>query len=394
MKKAVQFGAGNIGRGFIGQLFHETGYEVVFVDVVPDVVRLLNERRCYTIRIASETPEDIPISNVRCVDGRDIEQVAEELATADLACTAVGVNVLTAIAPAVARGIEKRAENQNAEPLNIIICENLAHADAFLRDKVREYLPEQHHQYLAEQTGFVMSVVARMVPFMTEEQHREDPLLIVVEPYKRLPVDEQGFVGEIPSIVGMEPRWNFQAYVDDKLFTHNCGHAVAAYLGYLRGHDSMHQAMCDDKVRSATLAALAETGEALTKMYGVDPVEHQAHIDDLIERIGNIALGDQVSRVGRDPVRKLGPEDRLVGAAKFTLDQGVFPENVCRGIAAGLLFNPPDDPTAPRVQDIISSSGFEGALFEVCGLNDTHVLTKKILELIPEVRREYAVDGS
>ncbi|HPP75292.1 MAG TPA: mannitol-1-phosphate 5-dehydrogenase, partial [Armatimonadota bacterium] len=53
MKKAVQFGAGNIGRGFIGQLFHESGYEVVFVDVVPDVVRLLNEQRCYTLRIAS-----------------------------------------------------------------------------------------------------------------------------------------------------------------------------------------------------------------------------------------------------------------------------------------------------------------------------------------------------
>lgn len=393
MKKAVQFGAGNIGRGFLGQLFSESGYEVVFVDVVPEIIQLLNERRCYTIRIASKNPEDITIPNVRAVDGRDIESVADELATADIACTAVGVNVLPAIAPAVARGVEKRAERSLTVPLNIIICENLAHADRFLHGEVRKRLPENRHQYLESHVGFVMSVVARMVPFMTEEQKREDPLLVVVEAYKRLPVDKGAFVGPVPQVVGVEPHDNFQAYVDDKLFTHNCGHAVVAYLGHLRGHEYMYQAMGDQKVQATTLAALAETGAALVKRYGVDPEEHQAHIDDLLERFANVALGDQVARVGRDPVRKLGPDDRLVGAAKFTLSQGIFPANVCRGIAAGILFNPPGDPTAPRIREIMAARGPEAVLAEVCGLNGTSKITRAALDALPVVKREFAPDA-
>lgn len=389
MKKAVQFGAGNIGRGFTGQLFFESGYEVVFVDVVSDIVRLLNEKKQYTIRIASEAAEEILISSVRAVDGRDVEAVADELATADIVCTAVGVNVLPAIAPAIALGVQERANSGNDVPLNIIICENLAHADEFLREKVRNELPEKYHEYLGGKIGFVMSVVARMVPFMAEEQRKEGPLLVVAEAYKRLPVNLCGFRGAVPEIVGMEPHDNFQAYVDDKLFTHNCGHAVAAYLGYLRGHEFMYQAMRDDKVRHTTLAALAETGSALEKRYGIDPVEHQAHIDDLIERFANVALGDQVARVGRDPMRKLGPEDRLVGAAKFTLAEGVFPFNVCKGIAAGLLFNPPDDPTAGRVQEIMNNQGAEAALKEICGLDESSPIVNAVLEDIPNIAKEY-----
>lgn len=394
MKKAVQFGAGNIGRGFLGQLFSESGYEVVFVDVVADVVQLLNERRCYTIRIASDPIEHVEVPNVRAVNGRDIDAVAEELATADIACTAVGVNVLPAIANAVAAGVKKRADNGCEAPLNIIICENLAHADDFLRDKVRAALPAEYHEYLATKIGFVMSVVARMVPIMTEEQKREDPLLIIVEAFKKLPVNRKAFVGEIPEIVGVQPRDNFQAYVDDKLFTHNCGHAVAAYLGYLRGHESMHQAMQDEKVVAATRAALNETAQALIKCYGVDPEEHYAHIDDLLERFGNVALGDQVARVGRDPLRKLGPEDRLVGAAKFALAQGIFPACVCKGIAAGLYFTPADDPTAPKVQDIIKAGGPKAALAEVCELDEDSDLALAVLEVLPSVIKEFTPDAS
>lgn len=390
MKKAVQFGAGNIGRGFTGQLFSESGYEVVFVDVMPDVVRLLCERGAYTIRIASDTPEDIEIKNIRAVSGRDIEAVASELATADIACTAVGVNVLPAIAPALARGVERRMVERSDAPLNIIICENLAHADTFLRDQVRKNLPNECHSYFDSKVGFVMSVVARMVPTMTEEQRREDPLLIVVEAYKKLPVDRNAFVGPAPEIVGVEAYDNFQAFVDDKLFTHNCGHAVAAYLGYLRGHEFMWQAMRDDRVLAATRAAMMETGEALARAYGVDLVEHHAHIEDLIQRFGNVALGDQVARVGRDPVRKLGSDDRLVGGAKFCVAQGVVPRNVCKGIAAGLLFDPADDPTASRIQDVVRTSGDEAALAEFCGLLPDNPVTLAVLGELENLREEFS----
>jgi len=68
--KLVQFGAGNIGRSFIGQLFSRAGYEVVFADVVPEVIRLLNERRRYRVEIKDDPPGTIWVENVRAVDGR------------------------------------------------------------------------------------------------------------------------------------------------------------------------------------------------------------------------------------------------------------------------------------------------------------------------------------
>jgi mannitol-1-phosphate 5-dehydrogenase len=393
LKKAVQFGAGNIGRGFTGQLFTESGYEVVFVDVVTDVVDLLNERREYTIRYAKPVPENIPINNVRAVNGRNLDAVSDEIADADLLCTAVGVNVLPHVAPGIAQGVQKRAERAGDRPLNIIICENLCHASEFLCEKVKEHLPAEFHDYLDRNVGFVESVVARMVPVMTEEQKREDPLLVVVEPYKILPVDRVAWIGDMPEIVGVQYRDNFQGYVDRKLFGHNMGHAISAYLGYLRGYEYIYQSMLDPEVKRVTRAAMMETGAAMVKKWGFVPSEHQEFVDDLIERFGNEALGDQVSRVGKDPLRKLGPEDRLIGGAKICVEQGVNPEHVCKGIAAALLYDAPADPTAPKVQAQIKEQGVEKTLAELCGLNSSSELVQMIMAQIPIVEKEFVNRG-
>ena len=392
MSKAVQFGAGNIGRGFTGQLFSESGFEVVFVDVVPELVRLLNERRSYPIRIACEKPWTVVVENVRAVAGRDVAAVAQEIKTADLMCTAVGVNVLPRIAPTLAAGVEARARAGVDAPINIIICENLKNMAAFLRAEVKKALPGEFHGYLDEKVGFVESVVGRMVPVMTEEQKREDPLLVVVEPYKHLPVSRAGIKGDFPGIAGIEPKDNFQGYVDRKLYTHNAGHATAAYLGYLKGYEYIYQAMSDAQVDAAVRAALAETGAALIKKHGFSPQEHQAHIDDLLSRFANVALGDQVARVGGDPLRKLGPQDRLVGAAKLVLDYGIFPFNDCKAIAAALHFNPPGDPTAPKVQEMIRERGAAGALSEISGLPEDSELSREVVRQYGPVVKEFGRD--
>ena len=389
LRKAVQFGAGNIGRGFTGQLFSESGFEVVFVDVVPELVRLLNERRSYPIRLAQENPETIIVTNVRAVSGLDVAAVADEIRTADLMCTAVGVNVLPRVAPTIAAGVKQRAQAGVESPINIIICENLQHMAEFLKGEVSKSLPEKLHAYLDAKVGFVESVVGRMVPVMTDAQKREDPLLIVVEPYKHLPVSKAGIKGEFPEIVGVEPSDNFQAFVDRKLFAHNAGHAAAAYFGYLKGYEFIWQAMRDPQIKAAVRAVLAETGKALIAKHGFDPAEHQAHVDDLLARFANVALGDQVSRVGGDPLRKLGAEDRLVGGAKLAMEYGVFPASTCKAIAAGLHFDPPGDPSAPKVREIVEREGVRAALAKISGLSAGSTITDEIVTQYDLVRSEF-----
>jgi len=389
MKKAVQFGAGKIGRGFLGQLFTESGYEVVFIDVVDPVVNELNRRGSYTIRIAGDDVADVEIHDVRAINGRDREAAAQAFAEADIACTAVGVNFLPAVAPTIALGVRKRVDAGEEGPTNVIICENMSHSSDYLRGLVRDSLPEKYHDALRSKVGFVETIVSRMVRDQTPEELEKDPLLVVVEPYKHLPVDKRGFIGDVPEIVGFEPHDNFQAYVDSKLFTHNIGHATAAYLGYLRGLGYLYECMADPEIRATTAAVLAETGEGLVKKHGIRPEDQQALIDDLMHRFANKNMGDQVLRVARDPIRKLGPEDRLVGGAKLCLEYGIFPANVCKGIAAALQFDAPEDQAAQELQNRIKAAGVGGVLRELCKINPDSELGKRIIDEIPKVREQF-----
>lgn len=386
MRKAIQFGAGNIGRGFAGQLFSESGFEVVFVDVVRELVDLINQRRSYPIRMACDQPWTVTINNVRAVSGLDIPAVAEEIKTADLMCTAVGVNVLPRIAPTIAAGVKARAEAGIDKPINIIICENLQNMGPFLKAEVKKALPEEYHSYLEDKIGFVESVVGRMVPVMSAEQKREDPLLVIVEPYKHLPISKAAIKGEWNDIANIEPADNFQSFVDRKLYAHNAGHATAAYLGYLKGYKFVWEAMGDEQIAKDVRAAMEETGRALVKKYNLDPNVHQAHVDDLLNRFANAALGDQVARVGGDPMRKLGPSDRLVGGAKLVEECGMFPEHMCRAIAAALLFDLPTDPTAPKVQQILKERGVAGALSEISKLPEDSEITKEVIKQYDDLK--------
>ena len=394
--KAVQFGAGNIGRGFTGQLFTESGYEVVFVDVVDEIVRLINERGSYPIEIVGDNPQTVTVRNIRAIHGNDREAVAGEISDASLVCTAVGVGVLQHVAPTIAMGIKLRADGGVIEPLNVIICENLLHASDVLRRYILESLPRDYEDYVCRNVGFVESVVSRMVPVMpvprlsgTDEQRQRDPLLIVVEEYKKLPVARRGFIGPIPDVVGFQPRDNFEAYVERKLFTHNLGHAAAAYLGYLRGYEYVCQAMNDSAVRAVVEGALAETGQALIARHGFTSDEHQEHIDDLLHRFANIALGDTVARVGRDPIRKLGADDRLIGGAKLAMSYDITPRNVCLATAAALMYDNPDDPAALEIQRLLGEGGLDRVFGTICGIAPESALAKLVREQLDVLKSGY-----
>ena len=149
MKKAVMYGAGNIGRGFIGQLFSQSGYEVVFIDVNPVIIERINVDRSYPIRIVEdEKSKEIIIRDVRAVNGMDIEATASEIANADIMATAVGVNVLPKIVKPIVSGLKKRWQIGNTSPLNIIICENLLDANQYLEQLLKQELEEDERKII------------------------------------------------------------------------------------------------------------------------------------------------------------------------------------------------------------------------------------------------------
>ncbi len=306
--------------------------------------------------------------------------MAEAVSRAEIGATAVGAGILKHIAPAVAAGIARRAQLGVSTPFNLILCENLHGAAAIFRAMVLAALPAEHHAYLAAHIGFVDTVIARMVPPLTPELRAQDPSLIIVEPYKELPVDRDGFVGEPPAVVGMIPYSPFAFFTDRKLYIHNAGHAVLGYLGYLAGYEYGYQSLADDEIYLQARGAMEESALALTRKYHPAPGALLANIEDLLHRFGNRALGDTILRLGRDPVRKLAHSDRLVGAALNALDQGVTPVHLVTGIAAGLCFAHPDDPVAQQIQTQLREQGIEHVLTEVCGLAADEPLARMVIQ--------------
>lgn len=365
---AVIFGAGNIGRGFLAQLVHESGMEIIFVDVVPHVLALLAENSTYQIHIVGDVPDNYTISNYRVINGSDRDAVADSIISTSIVFTAVGAAALPHIAPTLAAGIKLRSR-QSEVPLNIIICENLVNVGEKLRDLVAEYLSDDQ---LNECVGFVPAVVSRMAPLQTPEEAKS--LDIRVEAYHRLPIDARAVVGELPDIVGVQVANDFAFQVARKLYIHNCGHAVLGYLGWRAGIEFGWQALEDEEISEILSEAWAESGEALLKKFGANQVEHERHIADLRHRFANRGLGDTCFRLARDPIRKIAPGDRLVGAARLCEEMNIQPKAIAKAIASAYRFAAPEDPFALQLRTSVTQIGIDMAIEQYSGISVTEPL--------------------
>ena len=336
MKKAVMYGGGNIGRGFIGATFSQAGYAVTFVDVAEPVVKALQTENTYPVRyVSNDGFEDVWIQNVTAVDGKNAEAVAEVIAECDIMATAVGVRVLPWIVPNIVAGLRKRWAEGRGE-LNIIICENLMNANHILEGMLKEQMTPEECEMLDKTVGLVEASIGRMVPVQTEEMKDGNPLRVCVEKYGFLPVDKDAFKGAIPEISNLVPYSPFDFYLKRKLYIHNMGHATCAYLGDILGLTYIYQSIDLADVYILVKNAMLESAQALSAQYNAPMKPLMDHIDDLLGRFTNAALGDTCQRVGGDPARKLSPEDRLIGAGKLALQQGIVPCHIAVGAAAGV----------------------------------------------------------
>ena len=380
MKKAIMYGGGNIGRGFIGKVFSDSGYETVFLDIMQPLIDEMNRRGEYTVRIVSNAETiNTTVKPVRAVNSMT-DAALDEIATCDIMATAVGVNILPRIAPVIAKGVVRRMET-TGKPLDIILCENQLEADILMRGWINECLTEEQKAWADQNLGLIEASIGRMVPPLTPEMKAQDPLLICVEPYSELPVDKDSFKGEIPDLVGLIPYTPFEFYIKRKLFLHNGGHALCAYLGNLKGYEYIWEAIADPEIYDAAKAAMTTSAKALIHKFGEGIRENvENNVVDLLFRFQNKALKDTVARVGADPVRKLRRNDRIIGAALFAMEEGIDPAPIIRGVIAGLKFDRAADATAPQLQADLKEKGIDYVLEHYMGLRSDEALYGMIKE--------------
>jgi mannitol-1-phosphate 5-dehydrogenase len=376
--KAVHFGAGNIGRGFVGLLLHQAGYEVVFADVADALISQLAGAERYRVREVGEQPAVHTVDNFRAVNSNTEEdRLIDEIATADMVTTAVGPHILKFVAPVIARGIAARADD--SAPLQVMACENAINATDILRESI-EASWDQSSGNLNGRAVFANTAVDRIVP----NQEPGQGLDVTVETFYEWVIDRTPFGDRAPEIPGAMFVDRLGPYIERKLFTVNTGHASAAYFGYGAGLGKISEAMADPSVAANVRAVLGETKQLLVDKHGFDAGEQEAYVQKILGRFTNPHLPDTVNRVGRAPLRKLSRNERFIGPAAELAERGTTPEALLKAIASALRFDDPEDAEAVELRQLLASSDAGEATGRITGLDPEHPLFPAVRKLVEE----------
>lgn len=394
--KALHFGAGNIGRGFIAPLLVASGYHVVFADINIDIIHKLNEIDSYTVHTINghndeSHHQEQPISSISGVLSRNNDEIIPILAdpAVQLVTTAVGPDVLKKVAPTIAKGLQARRKGGTGA-INVIACENKVGGTAELSQYVFEHLPTDDDKTWVDQyVGFpCCSVDCIVPPYDNTFDKREQSLDVQVEDFHEWIVDEGALKRPIePQVKGMQLTHNLEAYVERKLFTLNCAHAIAAYLGHAKGYRTIDEAMQDQQIYDVVRGALRECGDALIKKHHFERTAHMEYIEKVLTRISDPNLGDSVKRVGRQPLRKLGKADRLLGPANLAREYGLPDDNLLRGVAAAFVYEEEDDEQSMELQGKVRRLGIGEVVAEVTGYVKGSQEHGRVVEAYNDLRR-------
>jgi mannitol-1-phosphate 5-dehydrogenase len=374
-KSIVIFGAGKIGRSFIGQLFGRTGYKVIFIDVDHRIINELNKRKKYKVVIKYDRDEVLEVTDVCGVQVDDYDEVMNVITDCSIMATCVGKNAFEKILPLIAKGIEKRFSSRPDYPLDIILAENIRDASPLMKRGFSDLMAKDFP--IDSYIGFIETSIGKMVPIMPKEIESKDPLLVYAEPYNTLILDKNGFKNPIPNVEGLSPKENIKAWVDRKAFIHNLGHVAAAYFGHYKypGRKYIYEVLADPEVNSFTRHVMKQSAKALIIEYPNEFTENDLdlHINDLISRFQNKALGDTVYRVGHDLKRKLNVGDRIGGAIKLAQKTDVPFDKLIEVFTYGVLFFAPDEFNNLDLEDKQFLEEFEmdaaKVLTSICGFN-------------------------
>ncbi|KQR01971.1 mannitol-1-phosphate 5-dehydrogenase [Arthrobacter sp. Leaf145] len=380
--KAVHFGAGNIGRGFVGLLLHEAGYEVVFADVADALISQLAEASSYDVHEVGENPAVKTVEGFRALNSAAQEAaVVEEIATADVVTTAVGPHILKFVAPVIARGLAARPAD--LPPLQVMACENAINATDLLHTEIRAAWDDSAGD-LDAVAVFANTAVDRIVPNQAPGQGLD----VTVETFYEWVIDRTPFGGNAPSIPGATFVDELGPYIERKLFTVNTGHASAAYFGYGAGLEKISDAMADPAVAAKVRAVLEETKELLVAKHGFVEAEQEAYVQKILQRFSNPHLPDTVNRVGRAPLRKLGRHERFVGPAAELAERGVTPVALLEAMSAALRFDDGADDEAVELARMLSELDAAAVVERVTELPPTHPLFPAVQKLVEDRQAE------
>lgn len=380
----VIFGAGKIARGFIAHLLSLSDIDFVFVEKADVLADLINEREQYTINILGAPEKNYVVKNAKALKFSQEKEITEAIAEADVVFDAVGGKNLQEIVPFYIKGIEKKAEKGGY--LNFVTCENWKEPARILKEGVEAGIAPEAREYLDNYVGFTESVIMRSGIEAPKELLKKDPLIVNVQNYWHLPVDAARVKGSLPDIKYMEHLTGFDGFLERKFYTYNAANGTTSFVGALLGYKVLAEAAHDERILKLLDGVYQETGKALSMKHGISLEEQMAFAKTSLNKLQDYTIVDSIERNARDPRRKLGKDDRLVGSARMVLSCGIRPENLCTAIACAIYYRNPEDSSAVALEKVVKEEGIDAVLEKICGIEPEGELGILIKEKIKKIK--------
>lgn len=356
MALAVHFGAGKIGRGFIANLLHQTGYHVVFADVVQETIDKLKKEQQYTLFLIDHNYDEQLIDDVDAYSTiNETDKVVDAIQEAEVVTTSVMATNLDKVAPLIAKGLKRRVGSHKPK-ITVMACENAMMGTNILV-KAMLATGEITADELNEVGVYPNTAVDRVV--FDGHHHGKDGIEIgdayelAIEKNKLADTNTQ-------PIKNAEYVENLEMYLQRKIYMINCGHAISAYLGQANGYKTVQEVLKDPQLLEQVKAAMMESAGALEKKYGFEHTTLVTYMNKMfVKRMTTPGLSDPVERVGREPIRKLAANDRIIGPALQCEAYKLANDHLLRGAAYGFHFQNPDDQQAVEIQTSIEQNGIK-----------------------------------
>lgn len=379
--KALLFGAGKISRGFLAQLLQINDVEIVFVEKVQSLVNLLNEEKEYEVHILGDEKKNTIVKNYKAIALDDIDSIAKEMKDADIAFTSVVGKNLRDLGNTIGKAYLKSKMFRNEEEiLNFITCENWKNPIEDLKKGIYEAVPASNHANLKRDLSVTEAVIMRIAVEPSRENKEKYPLDVWVQDFWDLPVNKKYYKGKFP-------EWNYIHAIDDfgtlleqKMYTNNTSNAGIAYLGHLLGYNKVADAANCSEISKFLDELYPEINKILEKGLGVDKEKQMEFAKKARDKYSNPLIIDEISRQAKDPIRKLGPDDRLVAPARMAIENGIQPVCITRVLAAAVYYDCKEDDSSVQLKGILSEKGFEGVLQEICKINKNDPLYEMALD--------------
>ncbi len=376
-------GAGASGRGHVGQLAFESGWRLAFVDTDRALVDGLRAAGRYEVRLVGDGERTVTVDGFT-VFRPDDEGLQRAFDAAAVVCTAVRPENLAAAAdelrPLFARWLERTG---GRSPKNVLCCENMNRGTTEFRHHLGQGFPPRLLPALEAAVGFPDTMIARVVATPV------DPLRLLGEEYSEWTAQRSAFRGTPPEVRTLQPVESQERYLQRKLYIHNTGHAVLAYLGFLKGYRYVHEAGLDPEVMAACELAIEESGWGIEREHGFPPDVIAEYRAALTKKCVLPQLPDSLERVVRDPLRKLGPDERFFGPIDLVTRHGREPRHLLFGAAAALAARIPGDAQSARIAAALAAGGV-GAVLSLAGVEARPGLVAGLEAALAEVRARFA----